>query len=115
MFKSIRTAALTAALFATAASAFAATGATNTAITGKYGSSAPATAAHRHIVITEKTKHVRVENGETVEFKVNGASFTWHFLTLHHETSFDLSKIAPAGTVKQKVTVYVASNPLYRS
>ena len=71
--------------------------------------------AHRHIVITEKTKHVRVDNGDTVEFKINGTSFTWHFLTLQQETSFDLSKIAPAGALKQKVTVYVASHPLYRS
>ena len=110
MFKSIRTATLVGALFATTATAFAAS-----ADTAKYGTTAPAASAHRQIVITEKTKHVRVENGETVEFKVNGTSFTWHFLTLHHETSFDLAKIAPAGTFKKKVTVYVASNPLYRS
>lgn len=110
MFKSIRTAALVTALFATTATAFAAA-----ADTAKYGTTAPAAGAHRQIVITEKTKHVRVENGETVEFKVNGTSFTWHFQTLHHETSFDLAKIAPAGTFKKKVTVYVASNPLYRS
>ncbi|HEX7985419.1 MAG TPA: CzcE family metal-binding protein [Duganella sp.] len=109
MFKSIRTAALVTALFATAGTAFAADA------TAKYGSTAPAASAHRHIVITEKTKHVRVENGETVEFKINGTSFTWHFLTLHQETSFDLGKIAPAGALKQKVTVHVASNPLYRS
>ena len=110
MFKSIRTAALVAALFATTATTFAAT-----VDTAKYGTSAPAASAHRHIVISEKTRHVRVENGETVEFKVKGSSFTWHFQTLHHETSFDLSKIAPPGTFNKKVTVYVASNPLYRS
>ena len=76
MFKSIRTAALVTAMLATAGTAFAATGA------AKYGASAPVASAHRHIVITEKTKHVRVDNGDTVEFKVNGASFTWHFQTL---------------------------------
>ena len=110
MFKSIRTAALVAALFATTTTAFA-----TTAGTAKYGTSAPAAGAHRQIVISEMTKHVRVENGETVEFKVNGTSFTWHCQTLHHETSFDLAKIAPAGMLKQRVTVYVASHPLYRS
>ena len=58
---------------------------------------------------------MRVDNGDTGEFKVNGASCTWHFQTLQQETSFDLAKIAPAGMLKQKVTVYVASHPLYRS
>ena len=105
MFKSLRTAALVTAMLATAGAAFAAT----TPATGKYGASAPVASAHRHIVITEKTKHVRVDNGDTVEFKVNGASFTWHFQTLQQETSFDLAKIAPAGMLKQKVTVYVLS------
>lgn len=115
MFKSIRTAALVTAMLATAGTVFAATGTGAATGTAKYGASAPVASAHRHIVITEKTKHVRVDNGDTVEFKVNGASFTWHFQTLQQETSFDLAKIAPAGMLKQKVTVYVASHPLYRS
>jgi endonuclease YncB( thermonuclease family) len=115
MFKSLRTAALVTAMLATAGAAFAAAGTAPVIGTAKYGASAPLASAHRHIVITEKTKHVRVDNGDTVEFKVNGASFTWHFQTLQQETSFDLAKIAPAGMLKQKVTVYVASHPLYRS
>lgn len=117
MFKSLRTAALITVMLATAGTAFAAAGTAPVTGTGtaKYGTSAPLASAHRHIVITEKTKHVRVDNGDTVEFKVNGASFTWHFQTLQQETSFDLAKIAPAGMLKQKVTVYVASHPLYRS
>ena len=115
MFKSLRTAALITVMLATAGTAFAAAGTAPVTGTAKYGTSAPLTSAHRHIVITEKTKHVRVDNGDTVEFKVNGASFTWHFQTLQQETSFDLVKIAPAGMLKQKVTVYVASHPLYRS
>lgn len=111
MFKTFRAAALATTL----ATAFLATGvhAAGTKA-APYGAKAPVTAAERHLTITEKTKYVHVNNGETVEFRINGESFTWHFQTLRDEARFDLSKIAPAGAVKHKVTVYVASNPLYR-
>lgn len=79
-----------------------------------YGSQAPATAAARTIVINSDTKWVNVENGETVQFSVGGQSFTWNVSTFPGATSFDLSKIAPAGVKLSNVRVYVASNPLYR-
>ncbi|GJI91600.1 CzcE family metal-binding protein [Duganella hordei] len=110
MFNAIRIASLTAALTATlaASTAFAANG------TAEYGSAVAPSNAQRHIVINASTPWVNVDNGDTVEFQSNGTSFTWHFDTLRDETAFDLSKIAPAGSVDHKVTVYVASNPLYR-
>jgi phosphate-selective porin len=79
-----------------------------------YGTLAPATAAARTIVINGDTKWVNVENGETVQFSVGGQTFTWNFSTFPGTTSFDLSKISPAGVQFGTVRVYVASNPLYR-
>jgi hypothetical protein len=111
MFNAIRTAALAATLattLAAASTAFAANG------TAEYGSAVAPSNAQRHIVIDANTPWVNVDNGDTVEFRSNGTSFTWHFDTLRNETAFDLSKIAPAGSVDHKVTVYVAANPLYR-
>jgi hypothetical protein len=81
----------------------------------EYGMAGSAAGAERHITINGDTKWVNVDNGDTVEFTANGKSFTWHFDTLHAEEAFDLAKIAPAGVAAGKVTVYVASNPLYRS
>ena len=110
MINAIRIAAFAATVATTlaASTAFAANGG------AEYGSAVASSNAERHIVIDAKTPWVNVNNGDTVEFQSNGASFTWHFDTLHDETTFDLSKIAPAGSVDHKVTVYVAPNPLYR-
>jgi hypothetical protein len=74
-------------------------------------------AAHaedRQITINADTKWVNVDNGDSVTFNVQGKSFTWQANTLHQEEALDLAKIAPAGVDAGKVTVYVASNPLYR-
>ncbi len=80
----------------------------------EFGMATPAAAADRHIAIKADTKWVNVNNGDTVTFDVDGKSFTWHFDTLHSEEAFDLAKIAPAGVNAGTITVYVASNPLYR-
>ncbi|CDG83635.1 CzcE family metal-binding protein [Janthinobacterium agaricidamnosum] len=109
MRKSFRAAILCAALPAS----FAASAQTNTVHDAPYGSAAPASAAQRQVSITPDTASVNVSNGETVEFKLNGGSFTYHFATLRREASFDLAQIAPAGAASGKVTVYVAANPLY--
>lgn len=116
MFKTLRKAALATTLATGLAAALLATGvhAAPGSKAAPYGVKAPAASAERHLVITEKTRAVNVNNGETVEFRINGTSFTWHFQTLRDEARFDLSKIAPSGTLNHKVTVYVASNPLYR-
>lgn len=93
-------------------SAAQAAGPTGTA--ADYGMQAPATAAARTIVINGDTKWINVENGETVQFSIGGQSFTWNFSTFPGETSFDLTRIVPAGVKIGNVRVYVAANPLYR-
>ena len=70
--------------------------------------------ADREITIKPGTKWVNVNNGETVAFSVSGKTFTWHFDTLPAEDQFRLQTIAPEGVDVGAVTVYVASNPLYR-
>ena len=47
-----------------------------------YGS--PAVHAHRTIVINERTRHVNVTNGETVQFEVNGQRFAFAFNNQSH-------------------------------
>lgn len=91
-----------------AGAAFAADG------TADYGQAVSAQNAQRVIVVKPDTKWVNVNNGDTVEFQPNGASVTWSFNTLQGESAFELSKIAPAGSLDHKVTVYVGANPLYR-
>ncbi|MRX11797.1 CzcE family metal-binding protein [Pseudoduganella sp. FT25W] len=109
MFNLLRTALVATALIAGAGAVHAATGQQ-----APYGSAAAGAYADRQITIDAGTKWVNVNNGETVAFNVNGKSFTWHFETLHNEERFDLARIAPAGVEVGMVTVYVASNPLYR-
>lgn len=82
--------------------------------TTEYGQAVAATNAQRVIVVKPDTKWVNVNDGDTVEFQFNGSSLTWNFSTLRGESAFDLSRIVPAGTLDQMVTVYVGSNPLYR-
>ncbi len=108
MFNLIRSAIVVAAIATTASGAYAATG------TKDFGMATGAAAADHHVVINADTKWVNIDNGDTVEFKVAEKSFTWHFDTLHEESVFQLSKIAPEGVDVGKVTVYVAANPLYR-
>lgn len=79
-----------------------------------YGVQVPAAAAMRTIVIDADTTGVNVTNGETVQFSVDGQSFTWHFDTYRDATSFDLAAIVPASVKAGMVRVYVAANPLYR-
>jgi hypothetical protein len=78
------------------------------------GMAASSANADHQVTINADTKWVNVNNGDTVAFNVNGKTFTWHFDTLHSEAAFDLANIAPAGVEVGMVTVYVASNPLYR-
>jgi hypothetical protein len=99
----------TAALFSPAQAA----GRTGT--TADYGQAVNTGAVDRVINLDAGTQYVNVTNGETVQFNLNGqAAFTWHFDTFSNETSFELSKIAPATAGVEGVRVYVASNPLYR-
>jgi hypothetical protein len=79
-----------------------------------FGAPAAAKAASHTIVIQADTKYVRVENGDTVQFDVNGKTFAFAFNTLTGETSFELSRIAPQGVEVPQVRVFVAPNPLYQ-
>jgi hypothetical protein len=107
MFKALRITLLATAIAAGAAHASAAP-------QQQFGMAVQNGNADRHVVINADTKWVNVNNGDTVTFDLGGRSFTWHFDTLHSETAFDLSKITPQGIQAGMVTVYVASNPLYR-
>ncbi|HWW71557.1 MAG TPA: CzcE family metal-binding protein [Duganella sp.] len=109
MLKELRTAIIATAIIAGTGAVHAAT-----AQQAAYGMAAGNAYADRQITITANTTWVNVNNGETVTFNVNGKTFTWHFDTLRTEDRFDLAKIAPAGIDVGIITVYVASNPLYR-
>jgi hypothetical protein len=106
----LKKAAIILALSGLSLSAFAAP----TGTAADYGVQVPAAAAMRTIAIDAGTSAVNVTNGETVQFSVDGQSFTWHFDTYRDATSFDLGAIAPANIKPGMVRVYVASNPLYR-
>jgi hypothetical protein len=112
MFKALRTTIIASAIAAAAVS----TGAAYASVhpQPQFGMATAAVNADRHITINANTKWVNVNNGDTVTFDIDGKSFTWHFDTLHNEEAFDLSKIAPEDITTGMVTVYVASNPLYR-
>ena len=68
--------------------------------------------AHRTIVVNDKTRHVNVTNGETVQFDVNGQRFAFAFNNWPNKDVVDLSVIAPEGVTAPKVRVYIAPNPL---
>jgi hypothetical protein len=108
MFNFIRTAVIAAAIASTASGAYAAVN------TKEFGMATNAASADRHVVIKADTKWVNIDDGDTVEFNIDGKSFTWHFDTLRGESAFELSKIAPEGVDAGKVIVYVGANPLYR-
>lgn len=77
------------------------------------GDTAPVTAAHRTIVVTPETRHVRVEGGEIVKFVVGEKSFAWHFNGPATTFALDLNRIAPADTLAHQVTAYIDPDPLY--
>jgi len=72
----------------------------------------PAVHAHRTIVVNDRTRHVNVTNGETVQFDVNGQRFAFAFNNWPNKDVVDLSVIAPDGVTTPKVRVYIAPNPM---
>lgn len=75
----------------------------------RYGEPAAAGyAADRTIVVTPSTKYINVEHGDIVKLKVGDQEFTWNFDGVTRP--FDLSKIAPQGSLDHKVEVYVETN-----
>ena len=79
-----------------------------------YGQAVPSDAAGRTISLTSQTRSVNVTNGETVTFKKDGRSFTWHVDTCNNVSAFALAVIAPATLHAGGVEVYVASNDYYQ-
>jgi hypothetical protein len=77
------------------------------------GDAAPVAAAERTIAITPDTKYVNVVGGQTVKFDVNGQAFAWSFDGSQTVSSFDLSRVAPAGVLDHPVIAYVSINPIY--
>jgi hypothetical protein len=77
------------------------------------GDPVPSSAAERTVVLGPNTAYVNVTGGEVVKFVVGGKAFAWDFDTADGITSFDLSKVAPAGTLDHKVMVYIARDPTY--
>jgi heavy-metal resistance protein CzcE len=69
---------------------------------------APEYAPERTIVVTPQTKAINVTRGEVVTLRVGSKEFAWDFDGLARP--FDLSKIAPEGTLDHRVTVYVGSS-----
>ena len=64
--------------------------------------------ADRTIVVTPDTKYINVEHGEIVKLKVGSQEFTWNFDGLTRP--FELSKIAPEGSLDHDVQVYVGTS-----
>jgi hypothetical protein len=77
------------------------------------GDAVPVAAADRTIAITPDTKYINVVGGQTVKFDVNGKAFAWNFDGPDTVASFDLSRVAPAGTLDHSVIAYVSVNPMY--
>jgi hypothetical protein len=72
------------------------------------GHFAQPSAAHRAVVITEKTKWITVERGEVVRFESKGQEFAWTFDGV--ASTFALSKVAPTGALDRDLIVYVWPN-----
>src|SRR6266478_4048214 len=70
-----------------------------------FGNPAQTSAAQRTVVIDAKTRWVTVERGDVVKFVANGQEFAWAFNGL--ASSFDLSRVAPTGTLTRDLKVNV--------
>lgn len=69
-------------------------------------STAPS-AATRTVTITPDTTSVRVNEFETVAFRVNGQVFAVYFDSPNSVNNVDLRRVAPAGVLDHPVTVYI--------
>jgi hypothetical protein len=75
-----------------------------------YGVPVTGVASDRTIIVKPSTRSVSVVNGETVNFVIDGKSYSWHVDTYPNVNEFDLEKIVPAGA---GVRIFVSPNPLY--
>jgi hypothetical protein len=76
--------------------------------TDMLGNPAHASAVQRTIVINPDTRWVTVEHGEVIRFVANGREFAWAFNGM--SSTFDLNKVAPAGSLDRDLKVYVWPN-----
>jgi heavy-metal resistance protein CzcE len=65
-------------------------------------------APDRTIVVTPQTKFINVTRGEVVNIKVGSKEFAWEFDGLARP--FELSKIAPEGSLDHTVRVFVGTS-----
>lgn len=81
-----------------------------------YGEPAPAVTPDRTVRLRPKSHWVNVRYGEIVRFVAQGSngsewSFDWWFDASPEVTSFDLSKVAPAGFPDRNVRVFIDPSP----
>jgi hypothetical protein len=80
-----------------------------------YGAPAAAAAAERVVDINTNTRDVKVVNGETITFNIEGKQFTWKFDLFTPEGGvLNLSFILPKDLHADGVKVHVAENPEFR-
>jgi hypothetical protein len=77
------------------------------------GSRVPSAAAVRTVNLGSGVQSINVVSGDTVRFVGSGGEFAWTFNTSPIVQVFNLSQVAPNGTVGQETRVYVAPSPLY--
>jgi Heavy-metal resistance protein CzcE len=65
-------------------------------------------APDRTVVVTPSTKYINVEHGDIVKLKIGDQDLSWNFDGVTRP--FDLSKIAPEGSLDHKVEVYVETS-----
>lgn len=80
-------------------------------LSATYGTPVASGTADKRIVITPHTKSVNVDDGQVVEFVIDGQRYLWNFQTYNNENVVELGKLIPQGG---KVKVYVSRNPLYK-
>jgi hypothetical protein len=95
-------------LSAAASSAFAADTYANV-----YGETGLPAAATSTFEIGANTDYVNVTRRDTVDFVVNGKSYTWDYDVAGNISEVDLNKVLPAGTLNHTVKVYIKSANVY--
>jgi hypothetical protein len=71
----------------------------------RLGTAVAASQAERSIAITADTRWANVRQGETIRFSIGQTEFGWKFDG--SAQSFDLMRVAPAGSLSRPLMVYV--------
>lgn len=78
-----------------------------------YGQIVAASTVDKAVKIGATTRYVNVVNGQTVQFEVDGQTFSFSFDAWPGDQSVDLAQIAPKGMAVPHVRVYVAPDRRY--